>query len=168
MIDRYFVYDKMMLKKNFESTLQEHVKVMKSEPAFISARMFMANNQPICVDINTGKLRHGGCIIYGVIHEVEIDKIGIELFDRIQSCSLSIMGINYVNDLTHRVISPVKVIKFDSVDSFINYEYEVIGDDNVWVYLGNPQNPYIKDVIFNNSYKHKRCNVWRDFFNVTY
>lgn len=164
MIERYFVYDKMMLKNTFEELLKKEAVILSTIPAFITGKLFIKGNVPICVDPSYRSTQPPR-ITYGVIHEVDITRFGIELLDRLQGCSLSTMGFNYRNDLVHRLRTTATAIRFDDIVEFSKYNYEIVGDSDVWVYLGNCKNPYIKEAAWNRD--NKRGSVWRDFFSTT-
>lgn len=111
------------------------------------------------------KQRWGNDAVYGGVFYLKDSHFYIRSLDAYQQCSLSLLGVNHIYDLHHRVEAIVTPISFSNVEEFVSLRYKERNNIDAQMYVGNIKHPKINQILSSKQHKRILQGLQKDVFN---
>lgn len=121
--------------------------------AYIYGKLYDYREDYIAVENNKVKRSYGNNKIYGAIYAIPHFEHYIRILDSKFACSLSMLGKNNEKDLMHRKVVQAIPIDFNTLDDIARMKYENKKSVELFAYMGNTNNYYIKHRIDMERYR---------------
>ena len=87
--------------------------------------------------------------VYGAMYILDCSEQNLRRLDALMGCSKSLIGSNHKNDIMHRFKIKARPIFFKTVEQFFKMKYNEKEGVEVFIYLANPDNCFIKTNVLN-------------------
>lgn len=87
--------------------------------------------------------------VFGAMYILHSSEQYIRNLDAIMACSKCLLGANHKMDIMHRQRVKATPIHFKNIESFVKMRYNEMEEVDVFVYLANTENDFIKTNVIN-------------------